>query len=138
MPIMEIHLAADAYDDAQLEELAVKCSQHYAEILQSPVERVRVFINEYRAQAMAVGGVLVSKGGTAAPYFTFLVLEGRPVEQKHALLSGFTELIEQTLGVERSLIRGGCWPIPPEDWAIAGTPASIKRAAEVAARKRAS
>lgn len=137
MPIMEIHLAKGAYEDEQLEALSIKCSQLYARVLESPVERVRVFIHEHRACAMAVGGVPVSKGARPAPYFQFIVLQGRPVEQKHALLTGFTDLIEDILGVDRKLIRGGCWPIPPEDWAIAGTPASIKRAAEVAARAEA-
>lgn len=34
----------------------------------------------------------------------------------------------------RLLIECDCWPIPPEDWAIGGTSASVARAAEVAAR----
>lgn len=134
MPIMEIHLAQGEYEDEQLEQLTIGCSQLYAKVLQSPIERVRVFIHEHRACTMAVAGVPVSKGASPAPYFQFIVLQGRPLEQKHALLTGFTDLIESILGVERSLIRGGCWPIPPEDWAIGGTPASVKRAAEVAAR----
>ena len=137
MPIMEIHLAEDAYEDEQLERLTVECSKLYAKVLQSPIERVRVFIHEHRPCAMAVGGVPVSQGGKPAPYFQFIVLEGRPLEQKHALLTGFTDLIENILGVQRGLIRGGCWPIPPEDWAIGGMPASVKRAAEVAARAEA-
>ena len=134
MPIMEIHLARDAYEDEQLEQLSSECSELYARVLQSPVERVRVFIHEHRASAMAVGGVPVSRGAAPAPYFQFIVLQGRPLDQRHALLTGFTDLIEKILGAQRNLIRGACWPVPPEDWAIGGTPASVKRAAEVAAR----
>ncbi len=136
MPIMEIHLAEGAYEDEQLERLSVECSRWYAKVLQSPIERIRVFIHEHRACAMAVDGVPVSRGARPAPYFQFIVLQGRPVEQRHALLTGFTDLIVDILGVNRGLVRGGCWPIPPEDWAIGGTPASIKRAEEVAAREQ--
>ena len=83
---------------------------------------------------MAVGGKLLSQGGPAAPYFHFLVLEGRPIEQCHRLIEGFTDLVVEILRAERSLVRGGCWPIPPQYWGIGGTPASLTRVQEIAAR----
>jgi len=137
MPILEYHLVEGVYSDAQCERLLVESSQFYAEILKSPMDRVRVFIHLHKPAMCATGGVLVSRGGKPAPYFHFLVLQGRSVEERHALLTGFTDLVVNTLGVERSLVRGGCWPIPPEDWAIGGTPASVMRAAEVQARAEA-
>jgi phenylpyruvate tautomerase PptA (4-oxalocrotonate tautomerase family) len=133
MPILNIQLA-DQYSDAQLEPLLVKCSQFYAEVLKSPIERVRVFIHVHRPQLVAVGGIPVSHSGASAPYFHFLVLEGRALEERQRLLTGFTDILVEVLGVERSLVRGGCWPIAPENWAIGGVPASISRAAEVRAR----
>jgi len=33
------------------------------------------------------------------------------------------------------LVRGGVSPLAPEDWSIAGEPASIQRATEIAARR---
>lgn len=57
--------------------------------------------------------------------------------QRQALITGFTDIVEEVLGAPRERILGGCWSIAPEDWAIGGVPASVKRADEVAARKAA-
>jgi phenylpyruvate tautomerase PptA (4-oxalocrotonate tautomerase family) len=134
MPILEYHLADGHYSDTQIGALLTASSQLYAETLGSPIDRVRVLATLHAPQHVAVGGRLLSEGGVAAPYFHFLVLEGRPIEQCQALIAGFTELLVQTLGVERQQIRGGCWPIPPQHWGIAGIPASATRASEIQAR----
>lgn len=137
MPIIHFHLAADVYGEAQLTALMARATELYAGVLRSPVERVRVYIQTYGGGQLMVAGQRVADGAADAPYFHFLVLEGRPLAERHALLTGFTDLLVEILGVERSRVRGGCWPIAPEDWAIGGTPASIARAAEVAARSAA-
>ena len=80
------------------------------------------------------GGVPVSRAAVPAPYFHFIALEGRPVEERQRLLSGFTDIVVAVLGVDRALVRGGCLPISPEDWAIGGVPVSVQRAVEVRAR----
>ena len=59
-----------------------------------------------------------------APYFTAIVLEGRPVEQRHRLLAELTDLIVEVLGATRSRVRGRIIQVPPDDWAIGGVPAS--------------
>lgn len=137
MPVLEYHLVEGVYTEAQCEQLLIESSGLYAAVLKSPIDRVRVFIHLHKPTMVATGGVLVSTGGSPAPYFHFLVLRGRSVEEKHTLLRGFTDLVVTILGAERSLVRGGCWPIAPEDWAIGGTPASVMRAAEVQARTEA-
>jgi 4-oxalocrotonate tautomerase len=134
MPVLEFHLVEGRYSEAQCERLLVESSKLYAEVLQSPLERVRVFIQLYAPHLFATGGVPVSKGGAPAPVFHFIALEGRPVEERQRLLAGFTDLCVDILGAERRLVRGGCWMIAPENWGIAGQPASVLRAAEVQAR----
>lgn len=134
MPILEFHLTEGQQSDEQVASLMREASLLYAEVLESPIERVRVYVTEHKARHVAVGGRLVSEGAPAAPYFHFLVLEGRPVEQCHHLMAGFTDLCERHLGVDRKLVRGGCNPIAPHYWAIAGQPASGLRAAEIQAR----
>jgi phenylpyruvate tautomerase PptA (4-oxalocrotonate tautomerase family) len=137
MPILEYHLADSRYTDAQIGDLLTASSDLYAKTLESPIERVRVFASFYKPQHVAVGGKLLSQGGLAAPYFHFLVLEGRPIEQCHRLIAGFTDLVVEILRAERSLVRGGCWPIPPQYWGIGGTPASLTRVQEIVARAEA-
>ncbi len=134
MPILQFHLVEDAYTETQVSKLLVAASEHYAATLKSPIERVRVFAEFYKPQHVAVAGKLVSQGGQPAPYFHFLVLAGRPLDECHQLLSGFTDLVVDILGAKRELVRGGCWPIPSEHWAIGGSPASLTRAAEIQAR----
>ena len=134
MPILEYHLAENCYSDEQIKELLESSSQLYAKVLACPIDRVRIFANFYKKQHVAVAGKLMSEGGEQAPYFQFLVLEERPIESCHELLEGFTDLVVNILKVDRSWVRGGCWPIPPQYWAIGGNPASLMRAAEIKAR----
>ena len=135
MPILTVNLQRDAHTQEQLERLLVDASALYASVLDSPVERVRVFINLFDPTAMAVGGRVVASSGTRAPFFEAILLQGRPREQKQALMEKLTDLLEEVLEVERAHIRGVCWSVPPDDWCIAGTPASEKRAQEIAERQ---
>lgn len=134
MPILEFHLTEGRHTDEQVTDLLLAAARCYAEVLRSPPDRVRVVAHTHRPQHLVVGGRLLSEGGEPAPWFHFLVLEGRPVEECQALIRSFTDLLVQTLGVERSRVRGGCWAVPPTHWGIGGQPASVLRAQEIAAR----
>jgi|SRR5689334_6459216 len=130
MPILEVHLVEGAHADAQVAELLTRLSTRYAEVLESPLERVRAYVTLHAPERWATGGVV----GVEAPYFTAIVLEGRPAEQRRRLLEGFTDIIIDTLGVDRRLVRGRIIRVSPDDWAIGGVPASAARGAEIAAR----
>lgn len=135
MPIVTYHLVEGRHSDAAVGELLRRSCQLFAEVLQTPVERVRALAHEHRPALSCVGGELVADGAAEAPYFHFMLLEGRPLEAAQRLLEGFTDLLVETLGVDRALVRGGMWPVEPERWAIAGTPAAVARGAEVQARR---
>jgi 4-oxalocrotonate tautomerase len=137
MPVLNFHLVEGQYSQAQHERLLLDSSRFFAEVLKCPIDRVRVFISLHRPELFAVGGRLVSNADTRAPYFTFVVLEGRPLEDRQKLLTGFTDIVVEVLGVDRGLVRGGIVPVAPENWAIGGEPASRKRADEVRARAEA-
>lgn len=139
MPIVEFHLVDGQYDDAGIATLLREASLFYAQTLYAdvtplPLARVRAFVSLVRPQHWATAGVPVAAGGTAAPYFKFLVLSGRPVAQIHALLAGFTSLIARHLDCDPALVRGQAIEISPDHWSIGGTPASHARATEIAAR----
>lgn len=133
MPIVHFHLIEGAAAPAQEAELLRRASAFYAETLQSPIERIRAFIHSFPAARCAVGGTLVSDGAPVAPYFEFIVLEGRPLTQRHALLIGFTDIIAEVLGVERALIRGRCKQVSAEEWCIGGRIAAEARAEHILA-----
>ena len=134
MPIVTFHLVEGESSAEQDELLLVRASQLYANILSAPMERVRAFISSYAPRRCVIAGIPASRGAASAPYFEFLVLEGRPPEQRDRLLAGFTDLLVDVLGVRRDLVRGRCLELSPDDWAIGGVPARAVRADEVAAR----
>lgn len=136
MPILNIHLVRGQHEAERVGELLKRCSAAFAEGLRCPIDRVRVFATEHDPALYCVGGELVRDSGAQAPYFSFIVLEGRSLEDRQWLLARFTDLIEEVLQVPRQQIRGGIVPVAPEDWSIAGQPASVLRQAEIEARQR--
>jgi len=134
MPIVNFHLVEGLTTPAQDERLLIGACQLYAEVLKAPMERVRAFITLHKATHFAVAGGLAAHNGLHAPYFEFIVLDGRPLEDRHRLMRGFTDLLVDALGVRRDLVRGSCSRVEPQDWAIGGEPASVIRKDEVAAR----
>ena len=134
MPVVHFHLVDGVYANEQRQRLLGEASRCYAEILNSPIDRVRAFIHCYAPENVATAGSVIADGGTPAPFFTAIVLAGRTVEQQQRLGARFTDLIVEILGVERSLVRGQVVEADPANWYIAGTQASAARAEEIAAR----
>jgi phenylpyruvate tautomerase PptA (4-oxalocrotonate tautomerase family) len=134
MPVVNFHLVSQKTTPAQDERLLKEAAKLYAEVLKSPMERVRAFITAHAAEQFVVAGDLVSNNGLHAPFFDFIVLEGRPIEERHQLMAGFTDLLVDILGVKRELVRGSCRRVEPIDWSIGGVPATELRAAEIKVR----
>ena len=133
MPVLEVHLVEGDHAPAAIARLLEAASRRYGEVLESPLERIRAYATLHPREHWAVGG---ETGGAPAPYFTAIVLEGRPVEQRHRLLADLTDLLVDVLGATRSRVRGRIIQVPPDDWAIGGVPASGVRRDEIAARRR--
>ncbi|HMV54395.1 MAG TPA: tautomerase family protein [Rhodocyclaceae bacterium] len=137
MPIVNFHLVEGMTTSDQNERLLVGACRLYADVLGAPVDRIRAFITTHSPDQFAAGGDLACNNGVHAPFFDFIVLEGRPLEHRQRLHVGFTDLIVDVLGVPRAVVRGGCRRVDPEDWSIGGTLASEARAAEIRARAEA-
>lgn len=137
MPIVTFHLVDGLYPVQSVQRLLVESSHLYARVLDSPVDRVRAFVDLYPAELVAVAGELVSETPRKAPYFEFFVLAGRPLHQRHDLLRGFTDLLVDILDAPRELVRGNAIELDPDNWAIGGVAASVRRASEIAARDQA-
>ena len=131
MPVLEVHLQEGHHSPDQHATLLGRMSAAYAAVLESPVERIRAYLLLHRPEHWTAGGL---GSGEPAPYFTAIVLEGRPVQQRHRLLADLTDLLVDVLGVERGRVRGRIVRVDPEDWAIGGVPASAARRDEIAAR----
>ena len=96
MPVLELHLVDGDHAPDRHARLLELLSRRYAEVLESPLERVRAYLTLHPREHWAVGG---STHAEPAPYFTAIVLEGRPVEQRHRLLAATTDLIDAEAGV---------------------------------------
>jgi len=134
MPILHFHLVDGQYGDAQHKRLLTESSRCFADVLRCPVERVRAFIHLYRPQLVAVGGETSDVVERRAPYFSVIVMEGRPLGERQRLLAGLTDIVVSTLAVDRALVRGGIVPVQAENWSVGGDSASVMREAEIAAR----
>jgi len=132
MPVVTFRIPAARASDARCEQLLLQGSALFAELLESPPERIRAFVQVYEPGRMAVGGQI--QPDPAAAFFECYVLAGRPQRQRDALLAAFTRLLAETLELDPAIIRGACITVAAEDWGIGGQPASAIRAAEIAAR----
>lgn len=130
MPIVTVHLLEGRYPTGQVSRLLAGLTERYAAVLESPPARIRAFAELHPPELWLTGG----EPGRSAPYFTALVLAGRPVGQRHRLLAEFTDLIVDVLGVERAAVRGQIVPVDPDDWGIGGVPAGAARRSEIEAR----
>ena len=108
MPVAHFHLPRNTFSADEERRLALAASETYARVLDSPIDRVRVFVVHYEPTAVAVGGRLVDEGAAVSPYFTAIVLAGRTVEQRQELASALTDVVVDVIGVERKQVRAGC------------------------------
>ncbi|WP_214102691.1 tautomerase family protein [Acrocarpospora catenulata] len=134
MPVLMIYLAAEPADPDSRQRLLTEAGLAIAETLDTPIERTRVFV--LTAGHAAAGGQVVPPGGLGAPFFVCCVSAHRPAERRTELLARLTDVIEQTLNVDRSVIRGWAAPTEPDAWAVAGIPLSVARADEIHERER--
>ncbi|MBF7729120.1 tautomerase family protein [Pseudomonas sp. N040] len=131
MPVVTFHLVEGHCSAEQKVRLLQGASRLYSQVLRAPLERVRALISLHAPDEFAVAGEV---NGLPAPFFEFIVLEGRPLDERQALLSGFTELLVETLAVERSGVRGRCIRVEAQDWSIGGQSAALLREQEIRAR----
>lgn len=134
MPILTVNLATERYSQAQKQEFIEKASAAYAEVLEAPVDRIRVYLVDVASQHMGVAGALASAQDIDAPFFHGYLMKGRPPEQKYQIMRRISDLIAEVLGADIKLVRGAIWHVDPEDWCISGESAAKARAAELADR----
>lgn len=61
------------------------------------------------------------------PFIQVTMLEGRTVEQKHALMKGVTEAVNDALGNKPENVRIAIYEVSKDEWAVGGVPMSQLR-----------
>ncbi|MBI5090557.1 MAG: tautomerase family protein [Actinobacteria bacterium] len=134
MPYLRIEMVEGVSAETR-RELLRRTAEVFAEITESPLERIRTLIVELPADAFAVGGVPVADSGVQAPFITIDVLAGRPPEQHQALIERISPLVAEIVGCPLDRVRTLVVEVPPQLWGIAGVPAASARRAEIDARR---
>ena len=63
------------------------------------------------------------------PMISVTMLEGRTVEQKHALIRELTDAAVRALGVPADRVRVALHVVNSDEWGIGGVPVSLARPA---------
>ncbi len=61
------------------------------------------------------------------PMVQITMLEGRSVEQKHALIREVSEAVARTVAVPLDRVRVALYEVSADDWGIGGVPVSVSR-----------
>lgn len=66
------------------------------------------------------------------PLIQVTLVQGRTVEQKHALIAALTDAMHDSIGTPKDRIRVALYEITADEWGIGGVPFSEARAAPTA------
>jgi 4-oxalocrotonate tautomerase len=133
VPFLRVDLAAPV-DPASRCELLRRTAELFAEITESPIDRIRTQVHELAADSFAVGGVPIAESGVQAPFITLDVLAGRPAEQHRALVVRISALVAEIVGVDPERVRLRINEVDPSHWGIGGVQASEARRTEIVRR----
>lgn len=143
MPVANIHVLA-GHPRPVLQQLLREAARTYAAILESPIDRVQVWITEVDPGLYAIAGEPADealstgdRGALEIPLVRLAMMEGRPLAQVQRAIAELTEVTARVLGGDPARVRVEVQHISPERWGIGGVPASVLRRDEIEARKAA-
>ena len=134
MPFLRVDLAAPVAPELKA-ALLRRTAELFAEITESPVDRIRTQVHELPADSFAVGGMPIAESGVQAPFVTLDLLEGRPLEQHAALVARMSALVAELVGVPLDRVRLRINEVKTTDWGIGGVQASELRRTEIESRQ---
>lgn len=134
MPYVRVDLALEPGPERR-RRLLVELAELFAEVTESPVERVRTQVAVLGDDGFAVGAEPIDDAAGESPFVTIALLAGRPAVQHRALIEGVTALVAEVLAVPLARVRVWIHEVPPELWGIGGVPAAEQRRGEITARR---
>lgn len=144
MPVANIHVLA-GHPRSTLKQLLREFSTVFARVIEAPPERLQVWITEVDPELYAISAepadeVLqrIARADAEIPLIRMALMEGRPTEMLHRVISELSEVVARVLGGDPRRVRVQIDHIHPDRWGIGGVPASQARAAELAQRAAAS
>jgi 4-oxalocrotonate tautomerase family enzyme len=142
MPVAHFNLLK-GHSRAELRKIIVETSDAMSRILEAPKDRLFVWISEHDHHLWGLSGLpadeALTRGSLAElemPYVEMVLMDGRPQEQITATIEAVTQIVARAIGCDPKKIRVHIALGHPDRWGIGGTPASILRASEIAARAK--
>jgi len=142
MPVANLHVLA-GHPRSSLKNWVREASQAIASILDAPTDRLEVWVTEIDPDLWGVCCVPASevletqsRRQTEMPFIKMILLEGRSAAQHHRLIAELTAITGRLLDVDPERVRLHIEQTHPDRWGIGGVPASVRRAAEIAARQQ--
>jgi 4-oxalocrotonate tautomerase family enzyme len=133
MPFLRVDLAAPVAPEVK-RDLLRRTAELFAEIIESPVDRIRTQVHELPGGSFAVGGVPIAESHAQAPFITLDLFKGRPAEQHTALIERMSRLVADIVGAPIERVRLRINEVEPGCWGISGVPADQLRKTEIDAR----
>lgn len=142
MPVANLLVLA-GHPREQLKNWVRETSRAVAEILEAPLDRLEIWVTEVDPELWGICGIPASevleaqsRRQSEMPLIKMVLLEGRSVAQHHRLIAELTAITARLLDVEQARIRMQIDQVQADRWGIGGVPASVRRAAEIAARQQ--
>lgn len=143
MPVAHVNLLRGHPRD-KLRQVVREISQAMHTVLGAPLDRLEVWITEVDPDLWGISGepasdLLATQPHAAVemPFVQMALMVGRPLPQLHGIIAAVTDILVNVLGSDRERIRVHIADVDPEKWGIGGVPASVRRAAELEARRAA-
>lgn len=141
MPVANLHVLA-GHPRESLKNWIRETSRAMSEILAAPMDRLEVWVTEIDPDLWGISGDPASevlaytpRHDAEMPLIKMILMEGRTVEQLHRVIADLTAITARLMDVDAERIRVHIEHAHPDRWGIGGVPASIRRAAELAARQ---
>lgn len=141
MPVANLHVLA-GHPRENLKQWIRETSRAMSEILAAPMDRLEVWVTEIDPELWGICGDPASevlahtpRHDAEMPLIKMILMEGRTVEQLHRVIADLTAITARLMDVDAERIRVHIEHAHPDRWGIGGVPASIRRAAELAARQ---
>ena len=141
MPVANLNVLA-GHPRENLKQWVRETSTALSEILAAPLDRLEVWVSEIDPDLWGICGAPASevlqetpRHDAEMPLIRMVLMEGRTIEQLHRVIAELTAITARLLDVDAERIRVYIAHAHPDRWGIGGVPASIRRAAELAARQ---
>jgi phenylpyruvate tautomerase PptA (4-oxalocrotonate tautomerase family) len=140
MPAAQINVLS-GHPRASLQAAVKGVAAAMVDVLGAPADRLEVWVNEIPGDLWAFDGGLADEKfaehgrfAVETPFVQCTLLAGRPVELMQRFMAAVTDAVAGAIGADPQRVRVQIELADPDLWSIGGVPASIKRAAELAAR----